>query len=333
MALITDVGNAVQYNRQVGAVAYAHRLAEFKAALLSPVLRVDNPRGVLRTFGFETFMGTSESTGSTVSGDSYVDGAKPPGVESSESTVAYVILPKQTPRKLTIMGRKVHEALGGDYQQHQSNAAMYTELIAIERQLSTKAAALASYNSANRVTLSGTDQWTDKSASDPFGDIDTRVAALRGFGQLPMDTTVTFNQDGWDALKRHPAPQARINYVQTGFLTAANLIEFYKFRDVVFLYVTYNAAKNGVLTPNAQPIWGDDMMFLNIDSAQGEDSQGFFRLVAMDDDINADGSPIIQMGSLDPSKPEVTEWWVIAKAWRDMIVHAELRGGLIKDIV
>jgi len=73
----------------------------------------------------------------------------------------------------------------------------------LEIEQATLATTAANYPVGNKVTLSGTSQWSDYTNSDPIGDVDAAIEAIRATtGQRP--NTVVVGPKVWKILKRHP---------------------------------------------------------------------------------------------------------------------------------
>lgn len=67
----------------------------------------------------------------------------------------------------------------------------------------TLATTAGNYGSGNKVTLSGTSQWSDYTNSDPIGDVDTGIEAIRATTGMRPNTMVV-GPKVWKILKRHP---------------------------------------------------------------------------------------------------------------------------------
>ena len=65
----------------------------------------------------------------------------------------------------------------------------------------------AKYQSANKVTLTGTGQWTDETNSNPISDITTAKEAIRqAIGAYP--SSIVFGATAWNSFKKHPKVRA-----------------------------------------------------------------------------------------------------------------------------
>ena len=83
----------------------------------------------------------------------------------------------------------------------------------LEAAQATLATTAGNYGASNKVTLSGTGQWSDHTTdvSDPVKDIDTAIEAVRSqIGKRP--NTVVMGAAVWAKLKNHPKVIDRIKY-------------------------------------------------------------------------------------------------------------------------
>jgi hypothetical protein len=64
----------------------------------------------------------------------------------------------------------------------------------------------------NNTTLTGTNQWTDQTNSDPFGDIETGITSVvKKSGEYP--NTIVFGHDSWAKFRQHPDTIERVKHV------------------------------------------------------------------------------------------------------------------------
>jgi hypothetical protein len=116
----------------------------------------------------------------------------------------------------------------------------------------TIATTAASYPAANKVTLSGSSQWSDQTSgvSNPSKDIQTAIEAVRAaIGKRP--NTVVLGPKVWAALKTHPSIIDRIKYTGRDSLTLDMLATLWDVKQVKVGDALYEDA-NGVL----QDVWG-----------------------------------------------------------------------------
>lgn len=125
--------------------------------------------------------------------------------------------------------------------------------------------ALASYmgdhsNITQYTQLSGTDQWSDYTNSDPFDDIETGSETIRSAtGQKP--NTIAMGHAVFSKLKYHPDIREQLKYTGSANLSNSALIQAMKdLFDVTEVLVgdaVYNSADEGQ-TASIADIWGKD---------------------------------------------------------------------------
>lgn len=86
-----------------------------------------------------------------------------------------------------------------------------------EKEVATLALDESKYDADNKITLSGTSKFTDKTA-DVFGVFDTGIRAVkRSIGRKPNVCVIA--GDVWAVLKEHPKVIEKIKHVQVGIIT------------------------------------------------------------------------------------------------------------------
>ena len=143
------------------------------------------------------------------------------------------------------------------------------ELVALDRERRTAnlLTTLGTYPTANRVTLSGTGQWSDFANSDPY------TAIMTAFdGMLMRPNVGIFNQRVWTRLRTHPritaalAPSSQGN-TPTGTATgrpatAQSVAELLELDAIYIGRAWVNTARPGQ-TPVLARAWGNHAMFLH----------------------------------------------------------------------
>ena len=122
----------------------------------------------------------------------------------------------------------------------------------------------ATYSSARRLTLSGTDQLNDYSNSDPIGLIKN---AMNGT-LIYRPNTLVISRYGLSKLSSHPkiVNAVRGGNTTDGIVTIQQLIDLFSGEGLRNIYVgeaQYNSAKMGQV-PVLQQAWGKHMAFLHI---------------------------------------------------------------------
>lgn len=116
----------------------------------------------------------------------------------------------------------------------QGAVQMVQDIIAarLERAQATIATTAGTYAASNKVTLSGTAQWSDLSASNPSGDIETAKEAVRAkIGRRP--NTVVLGAAVMAKLRQHAQIIDRIKYTGRDVVTAELLASLWGVERVV----------------------------------------------------------------------------------------------------
>ncbi len=122
----------------------------------------------------------------------------------------------------------------------------------------------ANYPSGNKITLSGTSQWTDKSNSDPIGVIDDAKEAVRGkIGKRP--NTMVIGAASFKAVKEHPQLIEKIKYSQKGVLTVDLLKEIFDIPNIVVGEAVYVDSAG-----NFTDVWADNVVLAYVPTTPAE---------------------------------------------------------------
>lgn len=123
-----------------------------------------------------------------------------------------------------------------------------------EKQAADLAQDPANYAASNKVTLAGTDQFTDGANSDPVDVIETGKEAIRKkIGRRP--NVMEIGADSFRVLKQHPKLIERIKYSMKGVLTVELLQEIFGIQKIVVGEAVY-ATDDGTFTD----LWGDNIV-------------------------------------------------------------------------
>jgi len=103
-------------------------------------------------------------------------------------------------------------------------------------------------------TLSGTDQWSDYSNSDPIGDIRDGIENVHS-KTFKRPNTVVLGQETYNKLIDHPQIVERIKYSQLGIVTTELLARVFGVNEVLIGSAGENTAKEGQ-SDSLGYIWG-----------------------------------------------------------------------------
>lgn len=206
-------------------VAQGYQNAEFIGSALFPYVPVAQRGGRIMTFGKEDFslFNTGRAPGTNTrrvsfgySGSSFaleqhaLEGVVPfEDLEESEAVPGIDLA--------AIAVAKVQNIIG----------------LRLEYAQATLATTAANYPTGNKVTLSGTGQWSDQTSgvSDPAKDIETGKEAIRAkIGKRP--NTFILSPLVWSSLKTHPKIVDRLKYTGRDALTTEILSSLFSIENV-----------------------------------------------------------------------------------------------------
>lgn len=238
-------------------IAQGYKQLDFIGNLLFPTVQVGQRAGKIITFGREDFMlyaserAPGENTkrvGFGYAGNPFalidysLEGALPieTNQETSSPDKGYTI----DMARMTMMKTMDIMALRLEYQQAQL------------------ARNLANYSSTNKVTLTGTSQWSDYSGtSNPIKDIETAKEAIRAkTGKRP--NLLIIPAAVMPVLRQHPVIVDRMKYTTTNVADASFLAGLFGVRNVVM--------GEGIFANDAgvfSDIWGKDVILAFTETA------------------------------------------------------------------
>lgn len=294
-------------------VAQGYKNGRMVADFLFPVVPVDQRGGKILEFGKEDFelYNTARAPGSNTK-----------RVQFGHLGTAYALEQHSLEGKVPFEHlQEANQVPGIDLGRGAVTKTQNIILLTNEYQAATLARTAANYAAANKVTLSGTAQWSDYAAgvSDPTADIDTAIEAVRNqTGMRP--NTVVLSPKAFKAAKRHPKLIDRIKYTSRDSLTAELLADLWDVARVVVGDAIYNAA--GTMTD----VWGKDVIVAYTEITTADDgglpSYGYtYRLR---------GNPMVEMAYQDRN---AKSWIYPVTDERAPVIAAAVSGYLIQNAV
>lgn len=129
-----------------------------------------------------------------------------------------------------------------------------TEQLLIDKEVALATSMAATATITQNVTLSGTDQWSDYTNSDPIGDVQTGMQTVQqAIGRKP--NTLVLGKQTFDQLVEHPAIVEKIKYTNLGTATEELLARLFNVEKVIVGEAIYNTAVEGA-TDSLSYIWG-----------------------------------------------------------------------------
>lgn len=120
-------------------------------------------------------------------------------------------------------------------------------LLKRELEIISLATAAATYNTSNKTTLAGATKWSDKTGSDPVGNVLAMAKAVAlGSGAALGEMTMVIGWDTFEVLKVHPVVKERFVNARGGAITLREISEV--FEMPVQLSSTRKSTAAGVLS-------------------------------------------------------------------------------------
>lgn len=247
-------------------VAQGYKNSDFVFTYLFPVVPVGVRGGKILSFGREAFRlyATGRAPGTNTKRVQYGYAGLPFALEahSLEGLVPFEDMQEAAAVPGIDLGTGAVEATQDIIQLRNENAA------------ATIARNASNYASTNKVTLSGTSQWSDYSGtSNPTSDIETAKEAVRA-STGKRANTVVLSPKAFKAARNHPVIIDRIKYTGRDSVTVEMLASLWEVDRVVVGDAIFEDA-NGVLGD----IWGKDVVvaFTNLATAakRGLPSYGY----------------------------------------------------------
>jgi hypothetical protein len=150
---------------------------------------------------------------------------------------------------------------------------LLSDLIALDREnrVATLVFGSGNYPAANKATLSGTSQWSDRTNSDPINAILAAMDAM-----IVRPNTAVFGRATWTQLRQHPKVVAAVftmggNAAAGGVASRQAVADLLEVNQLIIGEAYVNTAKKGQ-TGSFSRLWGKHAAFLYLDPAvQGPD--------------------------------------------------------------
>lgn len=227
-------------------VAQGYKNADFVGSLLFPTVPVQQRGGKIIQFGKEDFKlyATGRVPGSNTKRVQY-------GYQGAAFALEQHALEGQVPFELMEEANAVPGINLATIAVRKTQNIIALRMEKAQADIATNA---ANYDASHKVTLAGTDQWSDPVNSDPVGDIEAAKAAVRAtIGRRP--NTVILSAGAFDALKVHTKIIDRIKYTGRDVPTPELLASLFGVSRVV-VGDAVSASDAGVLSD----VWGKDVV-------------------------------------------------------------------------
>ena len=229
-------------------LALGYSNAEFIAEALFPLAQVERERNKLPVFGKEAFkLYNTERALRARSNQINPEGIGSIDLVTDEHDLSY-----------PIDYREDQEA-AFPLEAHATNVVMQGLQLGREKKCADIAQNAANYSGSNKVTLSGTSQFTHAS-SDPIAVIETAKDAVRAkIGKRP--NTMVIGAAALRPLKFHPVLLDKIKYTQRGMIRLEQLRDLFEIDNIV-VGEAIVASDAGAFSD----VWGDNIVLAYVPS-------------------------------------------------------------------
>jgi hypothetical protein len=200
------------------------------------------------------------------------------GTEQPDETVDYGIDDIIPNDEIEAWASMPKPASGGPVSPQAKSTGLVTGLIMLDREVRVAGQVFnaATYPTGNKVTLSGTSQWSDFANSNP-------VDAILGALDVPLfrPNTLVFGQAVWTKLRQHPKMVSAIlgNDVPSGAVTREQVAAFFEVSRVLVGAGFVNTARKGQAATMAR-VWGKHAAALFISQDAADANQPTFGFTA-----------------------------------------------------
>lgn len=291
-------------------IAQGYQNSEMIASALFPSVTVPVRGGKIITFGKEDFMlyGTQRAPGENTK-----------RVQFGYGSGNYALVDYGLEGQVAI--EVIQEGAAGPGIDHAAMAIRKVSNIMalrLEKQAADLARTAASYAAANKITKSGTAQWSDLASgvSDPIADIETAKDAVRAAtGKRP--NTVVMGAQVMAKLRQHPKIIDRIKYTGRDIATAELLAALFGVQRVLVGDAIYSNDAGTAFTD----VWGKDVVVayteLGSVADMGAPSYGYT--------YQLDGYPLVEEAYYDRN----TKSWVFPVTRAEAPVLASASAGYL----
>jgi hypothetical protein len=233
-------------------VALGYKQPEHVGMALFPIVPVSQTGGKIIQFGKEAFRlyNTARAPGGTAKRVRY-------GHEGAPYAVENHALDAVVPREWMRDAKQVPNI---DLGTRAVNLVMKSGSLVLENQQATVARTAANYDANHKVTLAGTDQWSDYANSNPIGDVDDAKESVReSVGVYP--NVIEISAKVFKVLKEHPSILDKIKYTHRGIVTAELLAAVFDVPKVVIgTAIAFDDADASI------DVWGKDVVLAYVPS-------------------------------------------------------------------
>lgn len=139
-----------------------------------------------------------------------------------------------------------------------------TEIMQVNKETDLATSLASTAVVTQNTTLSGTDQWSDFTNSDPFDDITVAIDTVKK-ACLQTPNTFVVGAEVWTKLRNHPDLLDRLPVINAKTLTPENMkLLFPEFSNVIIADAVYNTADEGA-ADSLSFIWGKNAWVMYVE--------------------------------------------------------------------
>ena len=293
MPQLTPAGARV-INPVLSAVAQGYKQLDFIGGKLFPSIGVGARAGNIITFGREDFMlyASQRAPGENTKRVAF-------GYSGGPFALVDYSLEGQLPIEIQQEAETPANGFSIDMAKLSIDKVQAIMALRLEKAQADLARTAATYQAANKVTLSGTSQWSDLTSgvSDPIKDVEAAKEAIRqATGKRP--NVMAFGPATLRYLRQHPKIIDRIKYTGRDIPTLAILADLFGVAEVVVGEAIYSNDAGTAFTD----VWGKDVVLAYSETAalaqMGTPSYGYT--------YNLGGYPVVEQPYYDRS----TKSWI-----------------------
>ncbi len=287
-------------------ISLGYKHPEHVGMHLFPVVPVSQTGGKIIQFGKEAFRlySTARAPGENARRVRFGHEGKPYAVENHAMDA---VVPREWMRDASVVP-------GINLATRAINLVNRSGSLVLENQQAGIARNAANYDANHKLTLAGTDQWSDYANSDPIGDVDDAKEAVReSIGIYP--NVMEISAKVFKILKEHPTILDKIKHTQTGVVTADLLQSVFDIPKIVIgKAIAFDDADASI------DIWGKDVVLAYVpDSTTGheEPSYGYTYQI--------EGHPMVEV----PVWEQSSRSWIYGMTHERVAVQTGITGGFL----
>lgn len=299
-------------------IAQGYKQSDFVGEALFPIVPVGQRAGNVLSFGKEDFMlyATGRAPGENTRRLQF-------GYSSSPFALIDYSLEGAVPIEVYQEGMASNNGWSIDHMSLAINKVQAVMALRLEYAQAVIARTAGSYQAANKITLSGTAQWSDLTTgvSDPINNVETGKEAVRA-ATGKRANTVVMGAAVFKSLKQHPKVVDRMKYTGRDIATPELLASLFDVDRVLIGDAIYSNDAGTAFTD----VWGKDVVVAYTNTASvaemGAPSYGYT--------YNLGGYPLVEVPYFDRN---AKSWFAPVTRSEAPVLASAIAGYLITNAV